>query len=117
MDVITIGDKTFGKDVAGFPIEDNRITGTKGWVLYPSIYKLFNAKHEGNYSKGINPLIYSDELQELEVFPLGNRSEVLLSAVLGKISGNVSKRESTKLRLLPTSRIYTDIDPLLRFTP
>lgn len=117
MDVVTIGEKTIGKDVAGFPIEDNRITGIKGWVLYPSIYKLFNANHEGNYSKGIEPSIYLSEIQELEVYNLGNRSEVLLSTALGLISGNAGKIKVAKLHLLPLSKIYNDADSMLRFTP
>lgn len=113
MDVITIGEKTVGKDVAGFPIEDNRITGTKGWILYPSIYKLFNARHEGNYSNGINPSVAIDELQEPEIFPLGNPSEILLSTAINSISGNTGKMKRATSRSLPLSKIYIDADPLL----
>lgn len=117
MNVIALGQKTFGKDVAGFPIEDDRIPGSKGWILYPSIYKLFNSRHEGDYSKGINPNIDTAELQGLEVFPLGNRSEILLSEALKNISGNTGKMKVEKLRLLTLSKIDTDSDPLLRFNP
>ena len=117
MEVITIGEKTFGKDVAGFPIEDDRISGKRGWILYPSIYKLFNARHEGDYSKGINPVMAANELQQPEVFPLGSTSEVLLNQALNAISGNTSKMKTATLRSLPLSTIYTDVDPLLRFTP
>ncbi|SNR48562.1 S41 family peptidase [Flavobacterium sp. ov086] len=113
MDVITIGEKTVGKDVAGFPIEDDRIPNTKGWILYPSIYKLFNAKHEGNYSGGINPSLNVDELQDLEIFALGNRSEILLSTAINMQSGNTGKMKTETLRSLPLSKIYIDADPLL----
>jgi carboxyl-terminal processing protease len=117
INVIALGEKTFGKDVAGFPVEDDRIAGTKGWILYPSIYKLFNSRHEGDYSKGISPNIYAKELQELEVFPLGNRSEILLSEALGNISGTTSKMKVTKLQFHSPSKIDIDADPLLRFNP
>lgn len=113
MDVITIGEKTVGKDVAGFPIEDDRILNAKGWILYPSIYKLFNAKHEGDYSSGINPSIAVDELQEPEIFPLGNRSELLLNTAINMQSGNTNKVKTTTARSLPLSKIYIDADPLL----
>lgn len=113
MDVIAIGEKTVGKDVAGFPIEDDRIPNTKGWILYPSIYKLFNAKHEGNYSGGINPSLNVDELQDLEIFALGNRSEILLSTAINMQSGNTGKMKTETLRSLPLSKIYIDADPLL----
>lgn len=114
MDVITIGEKTVGKDVAGFPIEDDRIANTKGWILYPSIYKIFNAKNEGNYSSGINPTFSIDELQEAEVFSLGNRSEILLNNAIHLISGNTGKiKIATTSKSLPLSKIYIDADPLL----
>ena len=117
MEVITIGEKTFGKDVAGFPIEDDRIAGKRGWILYPSIYKIFNARHEGNYSKGINPVITANELQQPEVFPLGNNSEILLNKALNAITGNTAKMKTATLRSLPLSVVYIDADPLLRITP
>lgn len=117
MEVITIGEKTFGKDVAGFPIEDDRSPAKRGWVLYPSIYKLFNARHEGNYSKGINPEIYLNELQQPEVYLLGNRSETLLQGALNNILGNTNKIKTETVQSLPLSAISTDIDPLLQITP
>ncbi|MBF4516886.1 peptidase S41 [Flavobacterium sp. ANB] len=113
MEVIAIGEKTFGKDVAGFSIEDDRIAGKKGWVLYPAIYKLFNARNEGNYSKGINPTIAVNEIQQLEVFPLGNTSEVLLNNALNVMAGNASKMKTTTLKSLSISTSNTDADPLL----
>jgi C-terminal processing protease CtpA/Prc len=113
INVITIGEKTVGKDVAGFPVEDDRISGKKGWVLYPSIYKLFNAKHEGGYAAGINPSINADEVENPEVFALGNRSEVLLNTAINAISGNAGKAKMVKSHALPLSKVYTDADPLL----
>lgn len=117
MEVITIGEKTFGKDVAGFPIEDDRIPSKKGWILYPAIYKLFNARHEGNYSKGIEPEININELQQPEIFNLGNSSEILLSKALNNISGNTNKTKAASLRILPLAAVSSDIDPLLQVKP
>jgi hypothetical protein len=113
MEVITIGEKTVGKDVAGFPIEDDRVVGKRGWILYPSIYKLFNSRHEGDYSKGINPLVNRDELQNPEIFPLGNHSEVLLKAAINTMSENSEKVKNAVSKSLPLSKNYTDVDPLL----
>jgi len=113
MEVITIGDKTFGKDVAGFPIADDRISGKKGWILYPSIYKLFNSRHEGNYSKGIDPLISLNEIQQPEVFPLGNASETLLAKALSAITGNTAKTISPVVRSFPLAANKTDADFLI----
>lgn len=88
-EVITIGEKTMGKDVATFPIEDEQTEpGEDHWVLYPAIYKLFNANGEGNYAAGLAPLVPLDELGELEIQPLGAPGEILLNRALSHISGN-----------------------------
>ncbi|MFB9080273.1 S41 family peptidase [Flavobacterium procerum] len=110
MEVITIGDKTFGKDVAGFPIVDDRISGKKGWTLYPAIYKLFNSRHEGDYSKGIDPLIFQNEIQQPEISPLGNSSEVLLAKALNSINGNTAKILYPSVKYLAVSANESDAD-------
>jgi carboxyl-terminal processing protease len=107
MEVITIGKKTFGKDMASFSIEDDRVADTDGrWVLYPAIYKLSNANGEGNYSNGIPPSIILDELQSLEVFPLGDVNEVLLHQALAIISGNgrVAQGKNTIVNILDNTQ-------------
>lgn len=113
MQVITIGGKTFGKDVAGFPIEDDRIAQKKGWVLYPAIYKLFNAAHQGNYTAGINSDIYLDEIQQPEVLSLGNKSEILLAKAISSIVGSTSKKSSSSIKIMPLSANNNDAEPLL----
>lgn len=113
MEVLTIGEKTFGKDVAGFPIIDDRISNKKGWTLYPAIYKLFNSKHEGSYSQGIDPLIPLNEIQQPEVFPLGNTSEILLAKALNSINGNAAKTISPAVRSFPLAANKTDADFLV----
>ena len=114
MEVIAIGEKTIGKDVAGFPVEDDRIPGQQGWTLYPSIYKLFNANNEGNYSGGINPSIEVDELQDAEIFALGDVREVVLNRALNVISGNGRIMQPRTTLVLPGTRCETEPDPLLQ---
>lgn len=117
MEVVTIGEKTVGKDVAGFPIEDDRIPGQQGWVLYPSIYKIFNASGGGDYSTGIVPAIDMNEIQEVEVFPLGNPNEVLLQEALNNISGNQRMVNPSTIQVLPKHNTYTEIAPLFQINP
>ena len=114
MEVIAIGEKTIGKDVAGFPVEDDRIPGQQGWTLYPSIYKLFNANNEGNYSGGIDPSIEVDELRDAEIFALGDVREVVLNRALNVISGNGRIMQPRTTLVLPGTRCETEPDPLLQ---
>ncbi|WP_163410231.1 S41 family peptidase [Flavobacterium ajazii] len=111
MNVIVIGDKTTGKDAAGFAIEDDRIADKRGWVLYPVIYKLFNARNEGNYTSGINPNIELNELQEMEIFPLGDIREILLNKAL-KGTGRQKSVHTVKKLLL--NKTYIATDPFLK---
>lgn len=111
MTVITIGDKTLGKDVASFAINDDRVTEQSGWVLYPAIYKIYNSNREGNYSEGLMPVIQSDELQKLEIYPLGDIREVLLKQSLNSILGAKLSEESNMNNLiLPLERKNADLE-------
>lgn len=112
MKVTVIGEKTVGKDAAGFAVEDNRISGEKGWILYPVIYKLFNARNEGNYTLGIHPDIEINELQNMEVFPLGDIRETVLSKALNNgISAKPQKNAQVKKLTL---RNTYGIDPFVQ---
>ncbi|WP_166922416.1 S41 family peptidase [Flavobacterium poyangense] len=112
MPVISIGEKTVGKDVAGFAIEDERTKDKKGWILYPVIYKLFNANNEGNYTSGITPTVSLNELQEMEIFALGDPREILINRAL---NGGIHAKQNrnTAAKKLSLKAIPTDADPFL----
>ncbi|MFB9110324.1 S41 family peptidase [Flavobacterium gyeonganense] len=114
MEVITIGEKTVGKDVASFPVEDDRIVGAQAkWVLYPAIYKLFNANGEGNYAAGLQPTVVLKEFQELEVFPLGNMNEILLKQALNSMSGNRRSIKGMTIQTLKKQNLNVVSEPLV----
>lgn len=116
MQVVTIGDKTLGKDVAGFAIEDERKAEASGWVLYPAIYKIYNSNKEGDYSGGLTPVIQSDELQKLEIYPLGDTREILLKQALNSVLGgnlNTENNASNAILSLPLKNAYLESEPLL----
>jgi C-terminal processing protease CtpA/Prc len=93
--VIQVGEKTLGKDMAGFAIEDKRKPKKISWQIHPVIYKVFNANSEGGYSNGIAPHILEDEYSSLPLLPLGDSSETLLSSALHKIYSKSSNGGST----------------------
>ncbi|TRW27235.1 peptidase S41 [Flavobacterium zepuense] len=115
MQVITIGSKTMGKDVATFPIEnDMASTDEEKWILYPAIYKISNANGEGNYAAGITPSIDLEELGELSIHPLGEPNEVLLSQSLAIITG--TERINTGKNVMQTQKnigSINDAEPII----
>ncbi|MEO8535269.1 MAG: S41 family peptidase [Flavobacterium sp.] len=113
MNVISIGEKTVGKDVAGFAIEDNRISGQQGWTLYPVIYKLSNANDEGNYNTGISPSVVVNEIQNVEIYPLGDIREVLINRALNGAS-NAKQIPGFPVKIISFKTINTDSDHFLQ---
>lgn len=106
MQVIQVGEKTLGKDMAGFAIEDKRKPKKISWQLHPVIYKVFNANGEGGYSNGIAPQIIVDEYTSLPLLPLGDSGETLISSALYKIYSKSSNGKSVfdkKVKVLSES--------------
>lgn len=80
--VVTIGETTYGKNFASFTVQDDRDTQNPGWILSPAIYALYNADGSGDYQNGLQPDYILNELENLEVYPLGNTNELLLKKAL-----------------------------------
>lgn len=96
MNVIQIGTKTLGKDMAGFPVRDESSPKKIFWEIHPVIYKVYNANGEGNYTGGITPQISANEYEMLPLLPLGDPDETLLSKALGNSLGKSSSKPGKK---------------------
>ena len=87
VEIIQVGDKTFGKDMASTTIvtpEDIRGT-ERAWHLVPMIYKIYNKVGQGDYSDGIAPSKVTDEFAFLPLVPVGDTRDPLIQEVLKKI--------------------------------
>lgn len=87
VEIIQVGDKTFGKDMASATIvtpEDIRGT-ERAWHLIPMIYKIYNKADRGNYNNGIIPQKVTNEFASLPLVPIGDTRDPLIQEVLQKI--------------------------------
>ncbi|WP_313266583.1 S41 family peptidase [Sphingobacterium sp.] len=87
VEIIQVGDKTFGKDMASTTIvtpEDIR-GAERAWHLIPMIYKIYNKADQGNYNNGIIPQKVTDEFSSLPLVPIGDTKDPLIQEVLQKI--------------------------------
>ena len=84
MDVVLIGDITYGKNVGSITITDSKKKIT--WGLQPIIVKLFNKNNESDYTKGFVPN-YVDIDNHLDLFPFGDLREPLLRIAITKVYG------------------------------
>ncbi|MDL2304786.1 peptidase S41 [Bacteroides sp. OttesenSCG-928-D19] len=82
-DVIVIGTNTVGKNVGS---EEKR-SEEYALALHPIVCQLYNADHFGEYQNGFTPKYPVDESQYIQMLPLGNEKEILLSTALSLIDG------------------------------
>lgn len=86
MDVYLIGGVTIGKNVGSISIYDETDTENT-WGIQPIVIKLFNSNGESDYANGFQPQVL-DEDNNLQLRPLGDPSENLLSKAIAEITGN-----------------------------
>jgi len=91
MDVITIGDTTYGKNVGSITITDTKNT-TNTWGLQPIVLKLTNSSGFSDYTNGFapDPLNY-DADNYFYLRPLGDIREPLLHKALYTITNGMMK--------------------------
>ena len=108
--VITIGEKTRGKDEASFVIKDMRPAKTISWEMHPIIYKLSNALGAGDYATGIVPQYHVNELEALPLKALPALDDPLIQRAIALIGGKESldKKGSSKQSSVSSLRILTD---------
>ena len=87
MEVITIGEKTEGKNVGSLPYEDKRYPDI---ILRPIVCQLFNSEDKSEYGQGITPthLLSMSTPENMKSFlPFGDKNELLLAKALSLIEG------------------------------
>ncbi len=107
MQVVTIGERTYGKDKASVIITDMRTPQRISWMLYPITYLLSNAAGQGNYAKGIAPDYQVNELNSLPLEPLGDSTDPFIAKAIQLIDGGRRIRDVTT-ETTPLSRSYYD---------
>ncbi|MGJ1312215.1 S41 family peptidase [Sphingobacterium lactis] len=89
-EVIQIGERTLGKDMASFSIKDNNSGKNNTWNIEPLVFKLYNARSEGDYPSGLEPDIAKNELSST-LLPLGDPDDPLIREALIRIGGRTNK--------------------------
>lgn len=117
MEVILIGENTYGKNVISTIITDE--TGKFPFVLMPAYSTLENSKGESNYGRkeGFIPdYLVQDDI--LPYYPIGNPNETLLKKTLEIINGNLSTAINPdanhyKVNFLDKTHHYDSLTPFV----
>lgn len=97
MEVVLIGDKTVGKNVGSFAIDDKENEENKYGML-PIVFQIFNSQGSSDYSGGFLPDHEVNDF-ELPMLQLGDVQEPLLATALSLITGVNARRGATTARV------------------
>jgi C-terminal processing protease CtpA/Prc len=112
MDVILIGDFTYGKNVGSVTIyeENAEKQKTNKWGMQPIVVKLANSKGFSDFGNGFTPDVEISEHKNLPLLPLGDINEVMLRTALvkmGVMQASASLRTDKQNTFVP---VYSSID-------
>lgn len=112
MDVVLIGEKTYGKNVGMWFIyeEDPQKQKTNRWGMLPIVVKTYNSKNQSDYSFGFLPDIVVDEYDTSSLLPLGNTRELLLEAALARIGVQQASALRSAERVVYSQPFLASID-------
>jgi carboxyl-terminal processing protease len=87
MDVILVGDNTYGKNVGSITLSDDKKRWA--WGMQPIVLKTTNALGQSDYGTvdGFTPTIKVED-RTIPFKPFGDPNETLLKAALGHMNGN-----------------------------
>lgn len=115
MDVILIGETTYGKNVGSVTLHKKDDPKNK-WGMQPIIVKYFNSAGKSDFTTGFKPDFEVDEFENLRLVEFGNTEDPLLSVALSQITGvtrslGISKRIITQPEMIEiegTNSIFKD---------
>jgi carboxyl-terminal processing protease len=89
MDVVLIGDTTYGKNVASYSLYDEDHLDKNRWAMQPIVAKYFNSVGSSDFTAGFAPkyLVSDGGVGTLQ---LGDTKEALLSVAIADIFGQIS---------------------------
>lgn len=106
MDVILIGETTYGKNVGSISIYEENDPKNK-WGMQPIIVKYYNSKGESDFTDGFEPNFEVDELKinlsdktiTRPLVEFGNTEDPLLNVAINQITGNGLRTRSSMPRI------------------
>lgn len=89
MDVILIGETTYGKNVGSIPIYEDDDPKNK-WGMQPIVVKFANSLGFSDFTAGFTPDYEIDEFENLYLYSFGDTNDPLLGKALSLITGQTS---------------------------
>mgnify|MGYP000852368739 CR=1 FL=1 len=88
MNIVLVGDTTYGKNVGSVTIYDEDSKKTKNmWGLQPIVVRYYNSANQSDYTNGFVPQFPVDELADFDLVDFGDITDPLLNKALTEIAG------------------------------
>lgn len=111
MDVILIGETTYGKNVGSIPIYEENDPQNK-WGMQPIIVRFANSLDFSDFTAGFTPDYEVDEFADLYLYPFGDSNDPMLGKALSLITGTTRstsvKAVHTPFRSSQVERLATE---------
>lgn len=100
MDVILIGETTYGKNVGSISLYEKDDKKNK-WGMQPIVVKYANSRGESDFTAGFKPDFEVDEFTALgnRFVDFGNTEDPLLNKAIEQITGNILTRSGLKKQI------------------
>ena len=96
MDVILIGETTYGKNVGSISIYEENDPKNK-WGMQPIIVKYFNSEGKSDFTAGFTPNYEIDEFADLFLYNFGDTNDPLLGKAISLITGATKATRSMRI--------------------
>lgn len=100
MEVILIGEKTYGKNVGSISLYVENDPYNK-WGMQPIVVKFTNSLGFSDFTAGFTPNYEIDEFEDLFLYDLGNTDDPLLGKALSLITGQTNFTRSASMMSTP----------------
>ncbi|WP_436415507.1 S41 family peptidase [Petrimonas sp.] len=104
MDVILVGETTYGKNVGSITIYEKNDPKNK-WGMQPIIVKYLNSLGQSDFTTGFKPNHEIDEFEDLFLYQFGDTNDPLLGKAISLITGQTRLTRSTVSTSLRSSQI------------
>lgn len=95
MDVILIGETTYGKNVGSISIYEENDPRNK-WGMQPIVVKFFNSEGKSDFTAGFTPNYEIDEFADLYLYDFGDTNDPLLGKAISLITGATKATRSIR---------------------
>lgn len=113
MDVIMIGESTYGKYTGAWVFPDNYEPPRHNWAMIPIVLKYANANGVTDFKDGLSPDYFIED-DILRAVPFGDLSDPMLAAAIALISGSEPILTKKSMTHFPYQKFYSPEQDLKR---